>query len=151
MLLTRVIYEDGVEVARELISTERVEDPVDELIEVGTLSSVSTSRGSMYYTQHISAEATAYCSCTSCTGGGSGLTASGIPVNRDPNGYSTVAVDPNVIPLGTKLYIPGYGLAIAADTGGAIKGNKVDLFHNSHSEALSFGRQSIEVYVLKDQ
>lgn len=59
-----------------------------------------------------------------------------------------VAVDPRVIPLGTHLYIPGYGFAIAADTGGAIKDAKIDLYMNSLQEALSFGRQDVVVYIL---
>lgn len=59
-----------------------------------------------------------------------------------------IAVDPNVIPLGTRVYVPGYGYAIADDTGGAIKGYKVDLAYDSHSEAIQFGRRNVTVYIL---
>lgn len=59
-----------------------------------------------------------------------------------------VAVDPNVIPLGSRLYIPGYGYAIADDTGGAIRGNKIDLAFDSHGEALQFGRRDVTVYII---
>lgn len=59
-----------------------------------------------------------------------------------------VAVDPRVIPLGTRLYIPGYGNAIADDIGGAIKGNRIDLAFDSHGEAIQFGRQNITVYII---
>lgn len=59
-----------------------------------------------------------------------------------------VAVDPSVIPLGTRLFIPGYGDAIADDIGGAIKGNRIDLAFDSHAEALQFGRQDITVYII---
>ena len=59
-----------------------------------------------------------------------------------------VAVDPGVIPLGTRLYIPGYGHAIADDVGGAIKGNRIDMAFSSHSEAMDFGRQQVTVYIL---
>lgn len=59
-----------------------------------------------------------------------------------------VAVDPSVIPLGTQLYIEGYGYAVAADTGGAINGNHIDLAMDSVSEALDFGRQQVVVHVL---
>nr|WP_320145595.1 3D domain-containing protein [uncultured Anaeromusa sp.] len=59
-----------------------------------------------------------------------------------------VAVDPNVIPLGTRLYIPGYGFAIADDTGGAIKGHIIDLAFDSHQEAINFGVRHITVYIL---
>lgn len=67
-----------------------------------------------------------------------------------------VAVDPRVIPLGTKLYIesadgfPTYGFAVAEDTGGAIKGNRIDVFYNSRSQALRFGRRNVVVYILED-
>ena len=60
-----------------------------------------------------------------------------------------VAVDPNVIPLGSRLYIPGYGPALADDTGGAIRGHKIDLAYNSRSEALQFGRRQVNVYILE--
>ena len=59
-----------------------------------------------------------------------------------------VAVDPNVIPLGTRLYIEGYGYAIADDTGGAIKGNRIDLAFDSHEEAIQYGRKYINIYIL---
>ncbi len=59
-----------------------------------------------------------------------------------------VSVDPDVIPLGTELYIEGYGYAIADDTGGAIQGNRIDLGMNSHSEAIEFGSQTVRVYIL---
>ena len=66
-----------------------------------------------------------------------------------------VAVDPSVIPLGTKLYIEAedgswrYGYAVAGDTGGNIRGNRIDLFFDSRAEALQFGRKQARVYVLK--
>lgn len=71
-----------------------------------------------------------------------GRTASGIPV-----GPGVVAVDPSVIPLGTRLSIPGYGQGIAADTGGAIKGARIDLWFSSQAEALAWGRRSVTISV----
>jgi len=65
-----------------------------------------------------------------------------------------VAVDPKVIPLGTKLYIESpdgsyvYGCAVAGDTGGAIKGNRIDLFMDTYSECMQFGRRTMNVYIL---
>jgi 3D (Asp-Asp-Asp) domain-containing protein len=99
-----------------------------------------SSRGVGRYAEAITMEATAY---LPTDGGGSGITASGIPAT-----YGVVAVDPNVIPLGTRLYIPGYGEAIAADTGGAIVGNKIDLCMESYGECMAFGRRDVLVYVL---
>ncbi|MFR3909803.1 MAG: 3D domain-containing protein [Clostridium paraputrificum] len=79
---------------------------------------------------------------------GHGITAMGTKPVRDPNGLSTVAVDKTVIPLGSKLYIPGYGYAIAADTGGAIKQMKIDLFMNTREECYAFGRRNVTVHVI---
>jgi len=59
----------------------------------------------------------------------------------------TVAVDPRVIPLGTELHIEGYGPAVAADTGGAIRGQKIDLYMDSKDECLQWGRQKVEVKI----
>lgn len=59
------------------------------------------------------------------------------------------AVDPSVIPLGTKLWVEGYGEAIAEDTGGAIKGNRIDLAFNNRQEALNYGIQKVNVYVME--
>jgi peptidoglycan DL-endopeptidase CwlO len=71
-----------------------------------------------------------------------GHTAIGIPV-----GPGVVAVDPSVIPLGTRLSIPGYGQGIAADTGGAIAGARIDLWFSSEAEALTWGRRSVTISV----
>ena len=63
--------------------------------------------------------------------------------------HGIVAVDTSFIPLGSRLYIPGYGLALAADTGGAIRGDKIDLCMEDSGDAWRFGRQTIKVYVLE--
>jgi len=85
--------------------------------------------------------ATAYTAgCYGC----SGITAIGLPA-----GHGIVAVDPRVIPLGTRLYVNGYGPAIAGDTGGAIKGNRIDLGFDTYAAAASFGKQPVRVYILK--
>lgn len=87
---------------------------------------------------------TAYtANCSGC----SGTTATGINLLRNPNAR-VVAVDPSVIPLGTRLYVEGYGPAIAGDTGGAIKGMKIDVFLNSNQQALQWGRRTVKVRVL---
>jgi 3D (Asp-Asp-Asp) domain-containing protein len=63
--------------------------------------------------------------------------------------YGVVAVDPRVIPLGTRLFVEGYGSAIAGDTGGAIKGNRIDLCFNSDDEAEKVGRRTVRVLILE--
>ena len=89
-------------------------------------------------------ETTAYCGCEKCCGKWSeyGLTASG----TEPQEGKTVAVDKDVIPLGTTLVINGEEY-IAEDTGGAVKGNVIDIFFCSHDEALEYGRQKLEVFI----
>lgn len=107
----------------------------------GTSSSGNNGTNSDYLATH-SMSATAYT--------GHGLTALGLKPVRDPNGLSTVAVDKNVIPLGSKVYVEGYGYAIASDTGGAIKGNKIDLYFNTLEECYSFGRRTVTVHVISN-
>ncbi len=101
------------------------------------------------YLKKLSMTATAYNSGPKSTGKkpgqkGYGLTYSGIPA-----GPGIVAVDPKVIPLGTRLYIEGYGFALAADTGSSIKGNKIDVYIEDANEIKKFGRRTVEVYVLE--
>lgn len=103
-------------------------------------STTASSKNPSSYKAEYSMVATAY------TGGG--LTAMGVKPVRNENDISTIAVDPKVIPLGSKVYIPGYGYAIASDTGGAIKGNKIDLYLNSTSACLNFGRQTVKLYLI---
>lgn len=101
---------------------------------------VETSRGVSRYSAVYTMEATAY---LPTDGSPEGLTASGMAARR-----GVVAVDTGVIPLGTRLYIPGYGEAIAADTGGAIYGDRIDLCMENYDECMDFGRRNVTVYVL---
>lgn len=103
-------------------------------------SNSSENNNSGDYKATYTMEATAYYGHT--------ITAMGTVPVRDPNGLSTVAVDPTVIPLGSKVLVPGYGYAIAADTGGAIKGMKIDLFMNTREECYSFGRRKVTVHLI---
>ncbi|WP_429949239.1 hypothetical protein IGJ55_002188 [Enterococcus sp. AZ170] len=89
-------------------------------------------------------EATAY-SCNEGFIGGGNLTAMGQDLRIDP---MAIAVDPSVIPLGTKLYVEGYGEAIASDTGGAIKGNIIDLHFSDVSQCIDWGRRQVEVTII---
>jgi peptidoglycan DL-endopeptidase CwlO len=83
---------------------------------------------------------------TAYTGGY--LTAIGLKPVRDPAGLSVIAVDPSVIPLGTKVNIPGYGYAICGDTGSAIKGNIIDLYMDSVTECLNWGIKPVTLYIV---
>jgi len=92
----------------------------------------------------LTVTATAYTAkCSGC----SGITATGINLNKDPNA-KVIAVDPNVIPLGSKVHVEGYGEAIAGDTGGAIKGNKIDIHVPTQSEATNWGVRSVNITIL---
>lgn len=156
VIATRVVYEDGKEVSRRVVSESVTKKPVEQLVAVGTMGVVRPSRGSssLNYNRVIKMKATAYTASEACTGKGSGdpyqgITATGTRARRNPSGYSTIAVDPRVIPLGTKVYVEGYGLAIAEDVGGAIKGNIIDVFLNSNAEANGWGVRWVNVYILK--
>jgi len=90
----------------------------------------------------IEMEVTAYCGCEKCCGShADGITASGYKLQ---NGSKIIAA-PKSIPFGTKIYVPGYGLASVEDRGGAIKGSRLDLYFHTHKEALQWGRQQLIV------
>lgn len=148
-----VTYADGEEIGREQIKEEMLEEPVAHEVEVGALEVVATSRGDVRARASYIMQATGYdvtSAGKSPSDPGYGITATGIRAV-----YGVVAVDPRVIPLGTRLYITStdgsyvYGYATAADTGGAIKGNRIDLCFSSRNEALCFGRRDVKVYVLE--
>ena len=87
-------------------------------------------------------EVTAYCGCEKCCGSyADGVTASGHKLQA---GDKVVAA-PKHMSFGTKLYIPGYGLATVEDRGGAIKGNRIDVYFHTHKEALQWGKQKLFV------
>ena len=118
-----------------------VVDGADEYDAFASLAATGIARSILTAQHAMAMVATAYTAgCAGC----SGITAIGRPA-----GHGIVAVDPGVIPLGTRLFIPGYGLAIAGDTGGAIHGNRIDLGFNSLRDAMLFGRREVTVYRLK--
>jgi len=95
-------------------------------------------------TKEITVKATAYtASCEGC----SGTTATGVDLKANPDA-KVIAVDPSVIPLGSKVYVEGYGVATAADTGGAIKGNRIDVFIPSEQDAINWGKKQVTVKIL---
>ncbi len=153
--VTRVVYQNGKEVSRKIISEIVKKQPVQRVIAIGTLTDYTPSRGAdLNYVESLQMKATAYTADYASTGKSPGepefgITASGTVARKNNGSYSSVAVDPRVIPLGTKLYIEGYGYAIAEDTGGAIKGSRLDLFFNSNSEAENWGVRWVNVYVIR--
>ena len=109
-----------------------------------TPSTVAISPSESDYGEEYTMRATAYTAyCTGC----SGITANGTDLRSNPN-QKVVAVDPRVIPLGTKVWVEGYGEAIAADTGGAIKGNKIDVFIPTDGQARNWGVRTVTVKIL---
>ena len=127
---------------KELIETKFVEEKIStpaqsKIVEYGTTGIIHGHA----YTKSIKAKVTAY---TPYDAGCNGITATGTTAKK-----GVIAVDPNVIPLGTRVYIPGYGVAVAQDTGGAIKGNRVDVCYMSKNEAFSWGVRNIPVYILQ--
>jgi 3D (Asp-Asp-Asp) domain-containing protein len=117
--------------------------PVPEVVAVGTRAMIA-SRGNFAGHEYMMLEATAYYPGPNNYGGGVGpRTAIGLLAQR-----GVVAVDPSVISLGSRLFIEGYGYAIAGDTGGAIQGMRIDLCFNDYDEAIHFGRQTVKVYIV---
>ena len=144
-----VVLENGKEVSRELVSEDVKKEAAQRVVAVGTKAiQQAPSRGtsSAVAGKTITMEATAYnWDCATCNG--RGLTATGYNLKANPDGV--IAVDPRVIPLGTKVYVEGYGYAVARDTGGAIKGNRIDVHMRSISAARQFGRQSVKVTIIE--
>ena len=155
-----ITKENGEEINRKQISEKKVKDAQDKIVSVGTKEIVQQASRGENKSKNTSAsqsstatpsggqemvmEATAYTAdCNGC----SGVTATGIDLRSNP-GMKVIAVDPSIIPLGSKVWVDGYGIAIAGDTGGAIKGNRIDLFMNTKEQAYRFGRKQIKIRVL---
>ncbi|WLR48470.1 ubiquitin-like domain-containing protein [Halobacillus litoralis] len=164
-----VILKNGEEASRELVEETVEQESKTEVVALGTKvekkataaassssnsssssrssssqASTTVSRNDTSGAKTLYMHATAYtANCAGC----SGITATGINLKANPN-KKVVAVDPNVIPLGSRVWVEGYGYAIAGDTGGAINGNRIDLFVSSRSEALKFGSRNVKVKIL---
>lgn len=127
---------------RQKVRTQRVE-PQDEIHLIGQMG-YATSRGHYDRGRVLVMEATAYDPSAGRGKYATGRTKMGIRAR-----YGVVAVDPRVIPLGTMVYVEGYGLAYACDVGSAIKGNKIDICLNTYAECIRFGRRKVRVHILK--
>lgn len=171
-LTAQVTYEDGIEVARTILSEDVLKDAVDTVVLRGVDRSVKEQENSgdqdyqqshtsvvglgdsqqfvpgtnLEYTEILDFQATAYY----CEPNAWNTTYTGTEAR-----VGAIAVDPNFIPLGTKMYIVSadgayvYGYCVAEDTGGAIKGRIVDLYFNTYHECIQFGRRDVKIYVLK--
>lgn len=141
-----VVLENGKEVSRKVISEQVLREKQDQVVAVGTKDlALQVSRGAEETGTEYYVTATAYTAyCNGC----SGRTATGFDLRANPNA-KIIAVDPRVIPLGTKVYVEGYGYAVAADTGGAIKGNKIDVFMSSKADAYRWGRKKVKIKILQ--
>lgn len=132
---TSVLRDD--KTVKETTSETVVQKPVNEVVEIGTRQRVQhlTARGvgSLVIKKQLTVVATAYVA--------GGTTASGVPAQP-----GVIAVDPSVIPLGTKLYIPGVGIVKAEDTGGAIRGNRIDICVASGGQADNWGVRTVTIY-----
>ncbi|MDR3238678.1 MAG: G5 domain-containing protein [Clostridiales bacterium] len=161
-LTLKVIYDGETEITREIVSENVAAEPVTRVVRIGIAkpnqasaplviekpAQADIASASFTYISVLTMNASAYTAGPESTGKrpgdpGYGITASGKHVEP-----GVVAVDPSIIPLGTRLYVEGYGYAVAADTGGAIKGNKIDLYMETLAEAYQFGRRMVTVYVL---
>lgn len=132
----KIVYHNDQEVKREVVNSEKLVEPQNKVIAMGNINSVSRGGETLDFREARYMQATAY----TYTGY---RTATG----KQP-AVGLVAVDPTVIPMGTRLYIEGYGYAQAADTGGAIKGDKLDLFMEEKAQCLKWGRRMTKVYIL---
>lgn len=154
-IVTREIkYVDGKAVSEKVVSEKTVKEPVDEVVLVGTKGAASSGGAGTFtdsngatvaYSQVLTGSGTAY------TAPAGASTATGVPAY-----HGGVAVNPNIIPYGSKLYIVStdgsfvYGYATAVDTGGALMDGSaiVDCFYNTYNECVNFGRRDVKVYVL---
>ncbi len=127
------------------ISVDGVAGPVTlKYLGLGSQAASSTQVSRSGSSRTITMVATGYCPCAKCN----------YPFYGQPSylgyplGYGIIATDPDVIPMGTRLYVPGYGEGIAADQGGAINGNRLDLCFSTHQQALDWGIKTVTVTIL---
>lgn len=133
---------DGVELRREVVQSRILKPSRPEIVEEGRQATLP-SRGYFSGRRTVTMVATTY-DPYHCGGSGSGRTFTGLK-----GGYGVVAVDPHFVPLGTRLFIEGYGYAVAADTGGAIKGNRIDLGIDSEHDAKGVqNMKAVRVHIL---
>lgn len=154
----KLTYEDSKPVARVFVNEKIVKEPVNKIVEYGTVLNFRNHRGDLVrYKDVIKMKATAYTSSFEDTGKHPDHPEFGITYTGMRAREGIIAVDPKVIPLGTKVYVevpgpaPDYGFAIAADIGSAIKGKLIDLYFDSSKKVKQWGRRDVVVYILNEQ
>lgn len=140
----KVTYKNEVEISREEISSEIIKEPVNKIVQVQTktITSRTSSRVSGTSGQSGVYKVTAYCACSQCCGWNTGITASGAMATAN----HTIAA-PKTFSFGTKVVINGITYTVE-DRGGAIQGNRIDVYMDTHSEALQWGVRYLYVEVL---
>ncbi|MFX3675019.1 MAG: LysM peptidoglycan-binding domain-containing protein [Paenisporosarcina sp.] len=134
---------DGKKVVSSVGTTTSQQAPTNSSTET-TQKTTPVSSPTASSSKEMSVTATAYTAfCDGC----SGVTATGIDLRANPN-QKVIAVDPSIIPLGSRVWVEGYGEAIAGDTGGAIKGNIIDVFMPEKQDALNWGKRTVTIKVL---
>ncbi len=141
----KVVARDGAEGQPQAVAQEVVREPVHQVVTARRPAALG-NRGLYTGRRSFECVTTAY-----DPGPGScGPYANGRTANGTKAGKGVIAVDPRTFPLGVKMYVPGYGVGITADVGGAIKGNKIDLCFRTRREALRWGRKKVRVVVLEE-
>ncbi|EAC2975580.1 DUF348 domain-containing protein [Listeria monocytogenes] len=153
----KVTFENGKEKKRDVIKENVTSNKTDKVVVRGTKEKVVATPVSNVSTSSATSSSSSSASSTPSGGktykmestaySGGGTTAYGINLSANP-GLKVIAVDPRIIPLGSKVWVEGYGEAIAGDTGGAIKGNIVDVYFPNESQCYSWGRRMVTVKVL---
>ncbi|PLT27654.1 LysM peptidoglycan-binding and 3D domain-containing protein [Peribacillus deserti] len=127
------------------VPPQKTKAPVNKVEAKPTAAQPAAASQQSATSKVVTVQATAYTAdCEGC----SGITATGVNIKDNPNA-KVIAVDPQVIPLGSKVYVEGYGYATAEDTGGAIKGNRIDVFIPNEQNALNWGSKTVKVTVIK--
>lgn len=144
-----VVLIGNVEYSREITGESIIREPIAHTIfhgiggDLGTLT--DTSSPHFVYRERLVMQATAYTAGFCCTGKHPGHPLYGVTASGRMVEHGIVAVDPRIIPLGTRLYVENYGFALAADVGSAIRGMRIDLFMYDLADALRFGRRYVTV------
>jgi 3D (Asp-Asp-Asp) domain-containing protein len=140
-ILIKELIVGGEVISSNLIESKTVKSPVEHIIEKGSANALVINNELIQYSDVYTVTATGYSRMQANL---SDYTYTGAFAE-----HGVIAVDPNFIPLGTKVYIEGYGFASCEDTGGAIKGSRVDLCFNSVEECFQWGVKDVKLYVLK--